>query len=202
MEDPIMGATPVNVDHLPNDTLHLLYEVAAQHAVDPDTSLVWHTPSVSAREKEAILAREKHTIGADAHVQKTITIRLPDRRLVLCTGVGDFSLSRPQLKAIVAALGLPASMAKSCTINPPDCRPEETFEMRLGMVSPFPRPRIAHPVAAVAVLPLPTEWSVAGQYGAISLSLHKSLLIPLLSLLSVLREYARRAYPQLRLLEL
>lgn len=181
------------VGYLPGDSLHLLYAIAVQHGIDPHSHIRWHTASLSARDKQEILV--------DALVQKTVTVRLADH-LVLCTGVGDVILTRAQRHAIATALGLPQRATRHCSINPPDCSPEDAFEMRRGMVSPFLRPGGTYPVSAVVVLPWPIGWEDEERNVAVSLSLHHSLLLPLRRLRAMLRLYARQAYPQIRWIEL
>ena len=71
-----------------------------------------------------------------------------------------------------------------------------------GMVSPFLRPMRATRLAALVVLPWPRCWEAQMREVAISLSLWESLVLPLSCLRPLLRSYAARAYPEVRLIDL
>jgi hypothetical protein len=158
------------------------------------TRLVRHRHSHSAWVSEALLP-------PGVLVQKTVTLALGEL-LVLCTGVGAWRLSRQDLHAIVKALGLPNRKNRHTTINPASFQTGEEFGMLPGMVSPFLRPLHATRLAALVMLPWPRCWEAQRREVAISLSLWESLMLPLGCLCSLLRSYAVRAYPEVRLIDL
>jgi hypothetical protein len=158
------------------------------------TRLVRHRHSQSAIETQALLP-------PGVLVQKTVTLALGEL-LVLCTGVGTSRLSRQELRVIAKALGLPNRRSRHATINPASSQTVEEFGMLPGMVSPFLRPTLATRLAALVVLPWPRCWEAQMREVAISLSLWESLVLPLGCLRLLLRLYANRAYPAVRLIHL
>jgi len=188
-------------------SIRLLYECAAdclRHLPLPVYSpwdsrplharLLRHSPSKSAAETQALLP-------PGVLVQKTISVTLGER-LLLCTGVGTGSLARWHLRDMAAALALPFRTLKRCTINSSTHMPVETFAMQPGMVSPFLHPERAVPLSALVLLPWRERWDAQEREVAISLSLWESLILPVRCLRPLIRQYARRAYPQVRLIEL
>jgi hypothetical protein len=156
--------------------------------------LLRHSPSKSAAETQALLP-------PGVLVQKTISVTLGER-LLLCTGVGTGSLTRWHLRDMAAALALPFRTLKRCTINSSTHTSVEAFAMQPGMVSPFLHPERATPLSALVLLPWRERWDAQEREVAISLSLWESLVLPVRCLRHLIRQYARRAYPQVRLIEL
>jgi hypothetical protein len=156
--------------------------------------LLRHGPSQRASETQALLP-------PGVLVQKTISVTLGER-LLLCTGVGTGSLTRWHLRDISAALALPFRTLKRCTINSSAHTSVETFAMQPGMVSPFLHPERAAPLSALVLLPWRERWDTQEREVALSLSLWESLALPLRCLRPLIRQYARRAYPQVCLIEL
>jgi hypothetical protein len=168
--------------------------ISAWEARPLHTRLVRHRHSHSAIETQALLP-------PGVLVQKTVTLTM-DELLVLCTGVGTWRLSRKALHAIAKALGLSSRRSRHATINPESFHTVEEFGMLPGMASPFLRPMRATRLAALVVLPWPRCWEAQMREVAISLSLWESLVLPLGCLRSLLRSYAARAYPEVRLIDL
>jgi len=194
----------LGVTTLAGASIRLLYECAAdclRHLPVPVYSpwdsrplharLLRRSPSKSAAETQALLP-------PGVLVQKTISVTLGER-LLLCTGVGTGSLARWHLRDMAAALALPFRTLKRCTINSSTHMPVETFAMQPGMVSPFLHPERAARLSALVLLPWRERWDAQEREVALSLSLWESLALPLRPLI---RQYARRAYPQVRLIEL
>lgn len=192
---------------LPGASIKLLYECATDcllrlpmHVYSPWDSrplharLLRHEPSRRAAETQALLP-------PGVLVQKTVSVNLGES-LLLCTGAGTQSLRRRQLRDIATALALPYRTIKQCTINSSACRPVEVFAMQPGMVSPFLHPERAARLAALTLLPWPERWEAQEREVAVSVSLWESLLLPLRCLRPLVHRYAKRAYPELRLIEL
>src|SRR5260221_3991545 len=156
--------------------------------------LLRHGPSQRAAETQALLP-------PGVLVQKTISVTLGER-LLLCTGVGIQSLTRWHLRDIAAALALPYRTLRRCTINPSTHTSAEAFAMQPGMVSPFLHPERATHLSALVLLPWQQRWEAQEREVAISLFLWESLALTVRCLRPLLRRYARRAYPQVRLIEL
>ncbi len=156
--------------------------------------LLRHGPSQRAAETQALLPPE-------VLVQKTISVTLGER-LLLCTGAGTGSLTRWHLRDMAAALALPFRTLKRCTINSSAHTPVEAFAMQPGMVSPFLHPERAAPLSALVLLPWRERWDAQELEVAISLSLWESLVLPARCLRPLIRLYAKRAYPQVRFIEL
>jgi hypothetical protein len=156
--------------------------------------LLRHGPSLSAAETQTLLP-------PGVLVQKTISITLADT-LLLCTGVGPRRVTRQQLRTITAALGLPCRTVKQCSINASTSNPVETFAMQPGMISPFLHPGDYTALDALVLLPWSERWEADEREVAISLSLWESLVLPLRCLRLLIRSYARRAYPGVRIIEL
>jgi hypothetical protein len=192
---------------LPGASIRLLYECAADclrglmmPVYSPWDSrplharLLRHGPSQRAAETQALLP-------PGVLVQKTVSVTLGER-LLLCTGVGIQSLTRWQLRDIAAALALPYRVLKRCTINSSTYTSVEAFAMQTGMVSPFLHPERAAHLSALVLLPWRELWEAQEREVAISLSLWESLVLPVRCLRPLLRQYARRAYPGVLLIEL
>ncbi len=152
--------------------------------------LLRHGPSQRAAETQALLPPR-------VLVHKTVSVTLGER-LLLCTGVGTQSLTRWQ----AAALALAFRTRKRCTINSSTYTSVEAFAMQPGMVSPFLHPERAAHLSALVLLPWRELWEAQEREVAISLSLWESLALPVRCLRPLLRRYARRVYPQVRLIEL
>lgn len=174
---------------LPRDELSTSWETRPLHA-----RLVRHRPTQSAVETQARLP-------PGVLVQKTVTLTLGES-LVLCTGAGTQRLSRQERYAIAQALGLPHRTGRHTTVNPESCDSVEVFGMLPGMVSPFLRPSRATKLTALVLLPWPRRWEAQMREVAISLSLWESLVLPLGCLRPLLRWYAGRTYPAVRLIHL
>ena len=189
-------------------SLRLLYEIASQHIQALHTSgqaSAWHTRPVHQRiafhAASHSAAQTQAVLPPGALVQKTVTVEMAGK-LLLCTCVGDRKLERTHLRAVAHVLALPRRAARRCSINPSTCDPVEECGMLPGMVSPFLPPLQRTRLAAVVLLPWPRWWEEQGQEVAVSLSLWESLLLPLRCLKDIVRCYARRAYPYVRLIEL
>jgi len=145
---------------------------------------VSHRATLSAAETQAVLP-------TNCLVQKTITDKVADQ-LVMWTGVGDFRISHSLYKMVNKIIEVP--MSAEHTLNPSTVDAVQFYGMQPGMVSPFliPGTPAMQRVAAIFVL----DWS---KYDpalsvAISLSLHTSLIVPLLDLEKLLRAYAASVY--------
>jgi hypothetical protein len=156
--------------------------------------LLRHWPTLSAAETQALLP-------PGVLVQKTVSLSLANT-LVLCTGAGSQRVNRQQLRALSAALALPRQAVKHCTVNALAANPVEIFAMQPGMVSPFLHPTHDNTLGALVLLPWPKRWEAQEREVAISLSLWESLALPLCCLRPLIRSYARRAYPDVRIVEL
>jgi hypothetical protein len=156
--------------------------------------LLRHGPSLRAAETQVLLP-------PGVLVQKTVSVSLGEC-LLLCTGVGTRSLTRWQLRDMAAALALPHRTLKRCMINASTHTSVEAFAMLPGMVSPFLHPERAAHLSALVLLPWRELWEAQEQEVAIALSLWESLALPIRCLRPLVRRYARRAYPQVRLIEL
>jgi len=174
---------------LPGQDLHTPWESRPLHA-----RLLRHGSTLSAAETQALLP-------PGVLVHKTVSLTLAET-LLLCTSVGPQRVTRQQLHTIAAALALPRQAVKQCTVNPVTSNPVETFAMQPGMVSPFLHPSHLTALGALVLLPMPEQWEAQEQEVAISLSLWESLVLPLRCLRPLIRTYARRAYPGVRIIEL
>jgi hypothetical protein len=192
---------------LPGASIRLLYECATDclrrlpvPVYSPWDSrplharLLRHGPSQRAAETQALLP-------PGVLVQKTVSVSLGER-LLLCTSVGTRSLTRWQLRDMAAALALPFRTLKRCTINSSAHTSVKAFAMQPGMVSPFLPPEQAAHLSALVLLPWRELWEAQEREVALSLSLWESLALPVRCLRPLLRQYARRVYPQVRLIEL
>jgi len=174
---------------LPGQELHSPWDSRPLHA-----RLLRHGPSLSAAETQALLP-------PGMLVHKTVSMTLAET-LLLCTGVSPQRVTRQHLRAVAAALALPRRTVKQCTVNPLTSNPVETFAMQPGMASPFLHPSHHTGLGALVLLPWPARWEAQAREVAISLSLWESLLLPLRCLRQLIRSYARRAYPGVRIIEL
>lgn len=174
---------------LPGQDPHSPWESRPLHA-----RLLRHGPTLSAAKTQALLP-------PGVLIHKTVSISVGETSL-LCTGVGSKRVTRQHLRAIAATLALPGRTAKLCTVNPVTSNPVETFAMQPGMVSPFLHPSHHTGLGALVLLPWP-EWSEAqAREVAISLSLWESLVLPLRCMRQLIRNYAKRVYPGVRIIEL
>src|SRR6266567_2224657 len=183
--------------------------------------LHWYTHGATATTPgiTSLLARREQMLGAATLSGASITLlyecatdclrRLPvsvyspwDSRPLHCTGVGTGSLTRLHLRDMAAALALPFRTLKRCTINSSTHTPVETFAMQPGMVSPFLHPERAAHLSALVLLPWRERRDAKAHEVAISLSLWESLALPVRCMRPLVRQYAKRAYPQVRLIEL
>jgi len=174
---------------LSGQDLHSPWESRPLHA-----RLLRHGPALSTAGTQALLPR-----GVLVH--KTVSMTLAET-LLLCTSVGPQRLSRQQLHTITAALKMPRRAIKQCTINPVTSNPVETFSMQPGMVSPFLHPSHHTGLSALVLLPLPEQSESQEHEVAISISLWESLVLPLRCMHQLIRSYAKRAYPGVRIIEL
>ena len=156
--------------------------------------LLRHGPTLSAAKTQVLLPP-----GVVVH--KTVSISVGETSL-LCTGVAPQRLTRQKLYAIAAAMALPRWTAKQCIINPVISNPVETFTTQPGLISPFLHPSHQTGLGALVLLSWPEQSAVQAQEVAISLSLWESLVLPLRCLRHLIRTYARRAYPGVRIIEL
>ena len=156
--------------------------------------LLRHGPTLSAAKTQALLP-------PGVLVHKTVSISVGETSL-LCTGVGPQRLTRQQLHAIAAALEMPRRTAKQSIVNPVTSNPVEMFTMQPGMVSPFLHPSHHIGLGVLVLLPLPEQSETQDHEVAISLSLWESLVLPLRCLRQLIRSYAKRAYPGVRIIEL
>lgn len=179
----------LGVATLPSQTLLHLFSLYQQHAsADLSSSVLWHRPSLSAREKAALLP-EHHL------VQKSVTVLFEDS-LVLVSGLGDFTLSHHLLRQTALTLGLKNRVHKHLQINPWQYPPEYLYGILEGMVSPFLHPGRLRNLHAVVFLADPTKSTDGNEQAAISLSPFESLSVPLASFQHLLHAYAGTIYPE------
>ena len=174
---------------LPGQDMHSSWAVGPLHA-----RLLRHGPTLSAAKTQALLP-------PGVLVHKTFSMTLAET-LLLCTSVGPQRLTRQQLHTIAASLEMPRRTAKQSTVNPVTSNPVEMFNMQPGMVSPFLHPSHHTNLGALVLLPLPEQSEAQAQEVAISLSLWESLVLLLRCLRQLIRSYAKRAYPGVRIIEL
>ena len=158
------------------------------------TRLLRHGSAHSAAEMQALLP-------PGVLVHKTISFTLADT-IVLCTGVGTQCLTRRHLRTIAAALVRHGPNVKQWTINPAPGSSVKKLAMHPELVSPFLHPSRHAGLAALALLPWSDRWEGHEPEVAISLSLWESLVLPLRCLYPLIRSYAKRAYPTVRVIEL
>jgi hypothetical protein len=178
-----------SLHRLPGQELRSLWHRRPLHA-----RLLRHGPSLSTASMQSLLPP-----GVLAHM--TISMRMANF-LLLCTGVGPQRVTRYHLHAITAALALPRQAVKQCTIHPLSYNPAETFALQPGMISPFLHPSRHTDVSEFVLLSWPERWKVQAREVAISLSLWESLVLPLRCLRQTIQSYAKRAYPEVRIIEL
>lgn len=184
----------LGVATLSSESLCLLYDIASQFLDDLHVRICTHEASQSALETQAMLPQ--HVL-----VQKTVSMDMT-RNLLLWSCVGEQEVAIGQRRRVAASLDLPLRAAKRCSINAPNCSPEQEFAMMRGMVSPFLPPHRPHRLAAVVLVSWLSEWEEQGLHVGISLSLFESLLIPLKFFRPILYQYMRRAYtPPVRWIE-
>jgi hypothetical protein len=156
--------------------------------------LLRHGPSLSAAATQALLP-------PGVLVQKTVSMTLGETSF-LCTGVGLQRLTRQHLRAIAASLALPGRTIKQCRINPLSYNPVEKLGIQPGMVSPFLHPSRHTGLTALILSRWPTQWEEQAREVAISLSLWESLVLPICCLRTLIRTFAKLAYPEVRVIEL
>jgi len=171
---------------LPSQTLLKLLSLYQQHVSrDLAASVLWHRPSLSAREKTTILPGYL--------IQKTLTLQLGGD-LVMVSGVGDFKVDRPLIQQIIRALDLKKRVQKLVHINPREYPSESLYGILTGMVSPFLEPARSTTVQAVVFL---KHLEIGGDWDklvAISVSPFESLLVPIASFHTLLYAYAGATY--------
>ncbi len=167
---------------LPLSVVDLLQTLCTRLALT--NSVIEHGPTFSAAETQAVLP-------PGCLVQKTVTDRVADK-LVVWTGAGDFRLSHRAYRSANRTLGL--RTRSEHTLNPHDVDALKFYGMQPGMVSPFfiPGTQAISQIAAIFLVDQvePAE----GLLVALSLSLHKSLLIPLKGLDELVHLYASTVY--------
>ncbi len=152
---------------------------------DIHPQIISHNPSFSAQDKQKIL---KNSI-----VQKTLTIKLADK-LILCSGLGDFRLTKDSLIEMGHALGISKKKSKESIINPDYFLPEKELGLERGMVSTFLPPHKEYSISAIFVL---TAEHITKADIAISLSLYESMIISSSFFKDILNDYAKFAYPSI-----
>jgi len=172
---------------LPMDEHTTAWEMRPLHA-----RLLRHAPSHSAGEIQALLP-------PGVLAQKTVTLALGES-LLPGTGVGTRTLSRQERRAITEAPGQPYRVIRQATITPANGEVMEECGLLPGMISPFLRPQRQTGLTTLVLLPWPKRWDAQAREVAISLSLWESLALPLGCLRQLVRLYATRAYPGVRLL--
>lgn len=147
--------------------------------------VITHLSSFTAYEKQSILM--------NSIVQKTITLKLSDV-LILCSGFGDFKISKNLVIEIGNILGISRKKSKECIINPESFSPEKEFGLKKGMVSTFLPPKKIYNISGVFLLDSSFEKNAEI---SVSLSLNESLLISNSLFKKLLINYAEYAYPNL-----
>jgi hypothetical protein len=172
---------------LPTATLLRLFSLYQQYVcADLGEAVLWHQPSLRASEKAALLPEH--------FVQKSVTVQFGDS-IVLCSGLGDFTLSNRLLRQVSLTLGLHNRVQSRRHINPPAYPSEFLYGILEGMVSPFLHPDRVRGLLAVVFLTPPTGAADEARQVAISLSPFESLAVPLGSFQSLLYAYAGAVYP-------
>lgn len=189
-------ASAFGIATLRPDSLLLLAQLFREEGLEMADHLFGpHAATLRAREKQALLP-------GGAQVQKTVSL-LVGGRLVLVTWIGgDRLLGRAERFALVAKLGLSRKEARQATLNPPGCVAEQEFGLLRGMVSPFLPAGYGTGLRAVVQLSWPQVWEDEGRSVAISLSPCESLLIPLRCYRRILCHYIRQSIPDVPLVEL
>ena len=177
---------------LSGETVRRLCELARSMGVnDLPARAFTHPPSFSAHAKQ-------HILPEATLVQKTISIKIASQ-YVLCTGVGDWSVSRALKKSIMQALDLPAKSIRDFALNPPSFDPIAELGMWPGMVSPFVA---KSPLSVRAIVMLAPGEEANAQQLAISLSLYESLLLPAKHITKLIQLFLGDQQPALPLIEL
>ena len=193
---------------LPGASIRLLYECATDclHRLPGPFSSHWdsrplharllrHSPALRATERQALLPP-----GALAH--QTLSVPIGEQ-VLLCTGAGSRSLTHRQVGVMATALALPYQTVKRSLLTSSPSRLSEAGTIPQPMLlSPFLHPERVPPLLALVLLPWQSRWEAQEREAALSLSLWESLLLPIRCLRPLLRRYACRAYPQVRLIEL
>ena len=161
-------------------------------------SILHHTPSLTACDKQTIVAQ--HNISL--LVNKTLSVSIGNT-LVLITGMGDFTLRKVQITELGKQLGLSSNQRNRIEINPRWFSPEEHLCLRTGMVSPlFSMQQVHTPSLLHALAFLSSERTLPHMNIALSLSLEESLIVPVCAFQPLLSCFAQQAYPDLPLLSL
>ena len=147
--------------------------------------VISHKPSFSAYDKQKFLT--------NSVVQKTLTIKLADK-LILCSGLGDFKVSKGSLIEIGDSLGISKKKSKESIINPEYFLPEKELGLEKGMVSTFLPPNKDYNISAIFFL---SEEDIINSDVAVSLSLSESLVISNTFFKDILNNYAKFAYPNI-----
>jgi len=173
----------LNVATLSTEGLRLLLQIAQRKGLaDLDQRVIRHAGSVRAVEKQKMLPAYL--------VQKTLTIKIAGK-LVLCSGLGDFKISRKILGDLSTLLGL-SRRGNNSHINPASFIPEIELGMLRGMVSTFFSPGRITQLSLVAFIK-PSEHLKDDV--AVSLSPSESLIFPCQLFADIVQAYAEEAYP-------
>lgn len=180
----------LGVATLPSLTLLHLFSLYQRYvSADLSAAVLWHQPSTTARQKAALLPE-------GYLVQKSVTVQFEDS-LVLCSGIGDFTMSNGLLREIARALNLKNRVHKHRQINPSWAYPPEyLYGILEGIVSPFLPVGRVRDLLAVVFLAAPTSTADETRQVVISLSPFESLAVPLGCFQSLLYAYAGAHYPE------
>jgi len=177
------------------DHLSLLLETVQKQLPDEPIRVLQHGHTVQTEKKQMLLPN-------GVAVQKSLTVAYGEGLLVLVSGIGNFRLSRRDLRVFASTLGIPAAAARQSTINPVAYPSETVSGLPYGMVSPFMPPALSlqrSPSFSAVILLEQGEEASLPDTVAVSLSLSSSLLLPTRSLVCILKAYAMRAYPMIPL---
>ena len=173
----------LSVATLSTEALRLLLQIAQRKGLaDLDQRVIRHAGSVRAVEKQETLPAYL--------VQKTLTIKIAGK-LVLCSGLGDFKISRRILGDLSILLDL-SRRGNNSHINPASFIPEIELGMLRGMVSTFFSPGRITQLSLVAFIK-PTEHLKDDV--AVSISPSESLILPCQLFADIVQAYAEEAYP-------
>lgn len=164
------------------ESIRLIHKIAKKHGVhDFSRRIIQHEPSFSADDKQRILP--------NLHIQKTVSLLLGDKYILL-SGI-NFTLTNQLLKQVADILELPRTVLKNCFINPHTLIPEIELGLLRGMVSTFFSPGKITQLNLTAFI----EFKADHRDVAVSMSPFESLLLPADKFLEIVREYAQCAYP-------
>lgn len=173
----------LSVATLSTEGLRLLLQIAQRKGLtDLDQRVIRHAGSLRAAEKQEMLPAYL--------VQKTLTIKIAGK-LVLCSGLGDFKISRRILGDLSSLLDL-TRRDNRCYINPASFIPEIELGLLRGMVSTFFSPGRITQLSLVAFIK-PSEHLKNDV--AVSISPSESLILPCQLFADIVQAYAEEAYP-------